>query len=57
MIGNNELHINTGTMIEAVELWLKSKMAGEYRVVNVTRSDEDTTVFVIKLESPLKGAS
>lgn len=52
MKGNNELHLNTATMIEAVQMWLDSKMPhGAPTVTMVKPSGRGDAMFVVDLSS------
>lgn len=52
MKGTNELHLNTATMIEAVQLWLDSKMPhGAPTVTSVKPGARSDHMFVVELSS------
>lgn len=52
MKGNNELHLNTATMIEAVQMWLDSKMPrGAPTVTQVKPNGRTDSMFVVELSS------
>ncbi len=52
MKGNNELHLNTATVIEAVQMWLDSKMPhGAPTVTSVKASGRSDCMFVVDLSS------
>lgn len=51
MIGNNELHLNKATMLEALNFWLKSKFHIE-KAPTVVGVREATTsnIFIVKVK-------
>lgn len=52
MKGNNELHLNTATVIEAVQQWLDGKMpSGAPTVTNVRSSGRGDLSFVVEVSS------
>ena len=52
MIGNNELHINQVTMVEAMQMWIDASMTDPPKVTNVVCENSPSGHgFVIRLES------
>lgn len=51
MQGNNELHLNTATIIEAVQLWLDSKMVSAPTVTDIKAGNRIDGVFVVEVSS------
>ena len=51
MIGNNELHINTATLVEAVQMWLDSKMPLGAPTVTTVKPSRSDSMFVVDLSS------
>lgn len=52
MKGNNELHLNTATVMEALQMWLDSKMPhGAPTVTSVKPSGRGDLMFVVDLSS------
>lgn len=52
MIGNNELHLNEATMIQALQYWLDSKMVNTApTVTGISMPDKYSSTFVVKLET------
>lgn len=52
MKGNNELHLNTATMIEAVQQWIDGQMPnGAPTVTGIKPRNDNTASFVVNLSS------
>lgn len=52
MIGSNELHLNTATMIEAMQQWIDAKMPhGAPTVTDVRVLDRTERTFVVALSA------
>ena len=58
MIGNNEIHINQATMLEAVNLWLAAKFKTAPNAIDVRKNTNPTNVgseqFIIKVSSAVE---
>ena len=52
MKGDNELHLNTATMIEAVQQWLDSRMVRDAPTVTIVKpSGKGDSMFVVGLSA------
>ena len=55
MIGKNELHLNTATMIKIVQEWLDRELQTPNGIVKDVRAEGgkyDGPTFVVRVESP-----
>jgi hypothetical protein len=53
MKGNNEIILNTATMIEAMQLWVDANFKDPPRVTGIDRADNGhCATFKVKLEEP-----
>jgi hypothetical protein len=51
VIGNNELHLNTATVMEALQMWLDAKMLASAPTVIDVKSAQGRDVYVVTVSS------
>lgn len=54
MKGNNELHINQATMLEAINLWIASTFKAPLTATQVCGDGKSGNGFIIKVMEPEK---